>query len=87
MITSIPFLEIGKKKRIPDKNLTFLVASKVVWSDFAAVLGDQNAKEIIAYFRFLIKSSYFLETIKTKPLYASRIRGPKIGGPWSGKNS
>ena len=26
--------------------------TKVVWSDFAAVLGDQNAKEIIAYFRF-----------------------------------
>ena len=46
----------------------FLVAAKVVLSDFAAVLGDQNAKEIIAYFRFLIKSSHFLETIKIKEI-------------------
>ena len=48
--------------------MIFLVAAKVVLSDFAAALGDQNAKEIIANFRFLIKKIHFLETMKTKEI-------------------
>ena len=55
-------------KEMYNQFLIFLVASKVVWSDFAAVLGDQNAKEIIANFRFLIKKNHFLETMKTKEI-------------------
>ena len=40
----------------------------MVWTDFATFLGDQNAKEIIAYFRFFIKNSHFLENIKIKEI-------------------
>ena len=67
--------------------MIFLVAAKVVLSDFAANLGDQNAKEIIAYFRFYIKNNHFPETIKTKEHNLFRILAPKIGVPWSGQNS